>query len=251
VNQLVVAPRQEMTRVKNLRGAPYNPRVMPDEEMRNLMASLRQYGFLQPLVARRSDGELAGGHQRLAAFLHLARDLGVSAADMQELEVPVIWVDFDDAKMRTLNLALNRIRGDWDYERLAVVLGEIATLSPTEMTVTGFSDSEVEDIRALAPGEDQLLPVTAPDDVEAQVARMHRRFVFEFDEETDAQEVDATLRAFGMTGPSNAASALLAIVRAASGKVPEPVVPQPKARRRAQSTKQQENSDGDDGDAKN
>lgn len=44
---------------------PANPRRISESELRSLERSLREYGFVQPLLARRADGVVIGGHQRL------------------------------------------------------------------------------------------------------------------------------------------------------------------------------------------
>jgi ParB-like chromosome segregation protein Spo0J len=51
---------------------PTNPRRIADDELESLTRSLRQFGFVQPVLARRDDRTVIGGHQRLVA----ARRLG-------------------------------------------------------------------------------------------------------------------------------------------------------------------------------
>ena len=58
---------------------------------------------VDPIIARRDDKVVIGGHQRLLA----ARRLGLK-------EVPAVLVDLDQEQTRLLNLALNRISGSWD-----------------------------------------------------------------------------------------------------------------------------------------
>ena len=59
--------------------------------------------MVQPIVARRDDGLVIGGHQRLVA----AHRLGMAT-------VPVVWVDLPVTRSRLLALALNKISGEWD-----------------------------------------------------------------------------------------------------------------------------------------
>jgi Predicted transcriptional regulators len=68
--------------IDQLRPDPANPRRISDEELDALERSLRQFGFVQPVLARKEDRTVIGGHQRLAA----ARRLGSTT-------VPVIWLD--------------------------------------------------------------------------------------------------------------------------------------------------------------
>src|SRR5947208_3601376 len=76
---------------------PANPRRMSDLELESLTRSLREFGFVQPVVARKQTKVVIGGHQRLVA----ARRLGIKT-------VPVIFLDIDDEKAKLLNLALNK-----------------------------------------------------------------------------------------------------------------------------------------------
>jgi ParB-like chromosome segregation protein Spo0J len=72
----------ESVPIDSLHPDPANPRRIGDEELESLTRSLRQWGFVQPVLARREDSVVIGGHQRLVA----ARRLGLT-------EVPVIWLD--------------------------------------------------------------------------------------------------------------------------------------------------------------
>src|SRR5437870_4762340 len=88
-----------------------NPRRISDTELEALTRSIRQFGLVDPIVARREDSTIVGGHQRLLA----ARRLGLET-------VPVVFVDLSVEQARLLNLALNRISGTWDEELLARLL---------------------------------------------------------------------------------------------------------------------------------
>ena len=93
----------EQVPIDSLHPDPANPRRISDEELDSLTRSLRQWGFVQPVLARREDRVVIGGHQRLVA----ARRLGMT-------EVPVLWLDTSIEQARLLNVALNRISGTWD-----------------------------------------------------------------------------------------------------------------------------------------
>jgi len=110
-----------------LRFDPLNPRTISDLELAHLSHSLAEFGFVQPVVARRSDNLVIGGHQRIEA----ARRLGWT-------EVPVLWWEGNDRAARALNLALNKIQGDWDNARLADVLAELASVESLNEALLGF-----------------------------------------------------------------------------------------------------------------
>src|SRR2546427_10264953 len=89
--------------IDELHPDPANPRKISDAELDSLTRSLREFGFVQPVLARHDDHIVVGGHQRLVA----ARRLGMKT-------VPVIYLDLDPNQAQLLNLALNKISGEWD-----------------------------------------------------------------------------------------------------------------------------------------
>src|SRR5674476_1397410 len=97
----------EQVPIDQLRPDPANPRRISDEELDSLERSIRQFGFVQPILARKEDGVVIGGHQRLVA----ARRLGLTT-------VPVTYLDLSTEQARLLNLAHNKISGSWDEQLL-------------------------------------------------------------------------------------------------------------------------------------
>ena len=120
----------ELVAIDTLQPDPDNPRTMPATEMAALEASLAEFGFVEPVVARRSDRRVIGGHQRLGA----ARRLGWT-------EIPVIWWEGDERAARALNLALNQIHGAWDESKLAQVLAELADVESLGEALAGFDQT--------------------------------------------------------------------------------------------------------------
>ncbi|HZA21125.1 MAG TPA: ParB/Srx family N-terminal domain-containing protein, partial [Dehalococcoidia bacterium] len=107
--------------ISELRPDPANPRRISDQELESLTRSIREFGFVQPVVARREDKTIIGGHQRLIA----ARRLGLK-------QVPVVFLDLSSEQARLLNLGLNRIGGTWDQELLARLLAELKEVPDVE-----------------------------------------------------------------------------------------------------------------------
>jgi DNA modification methylase len=110
---------------------------MPASEMQKLVRSIQQFGMVEPLVVRRSDQLVIGGHQRLEA----AKGLGM-------VTVPVLYVELSDTEVKTLNLALNRIRGEWDLPKLGELLEDLQRLPEIDETLTGFDDDEIDSLLA-------------------------------------------------------------------------------------------------------
>ena len=67
--------------IGELRPDPANPRRISDEELESLTRSIREFGLIDPIIARREDKVVIGGHQRLLA----ARKLGMK-------QLPVVLV---------------------------------------------------------------------------------------------------------------------------------------------------------------
>ena len=118
-----------------LRPDPSNPRRISDESLDSLTRSLRRFGFVQPVLARREDRTVIGGHQRLVA----ARRLGLRS-------VPVTWLDLSVEQARLLGLALNRISGTWDEQLLARLLADLQGSVEVDLSLSGFGEGEVRDL---------------------------------------------------------------------------------------------------------
>lgn len=126
-------PKIELSHAKisELRPAEYNPRIMGKEERESLMASIANFGMVDPIIANK-DGTVIGGHQRLEAALALGMPT-----------VPTIFLDIPDKKReRALNIALNKIGGKFDQHLLADIM--LNDLDEQERRLTGHSDKEIE-----------------------------------------------------------------------------------------------------------
>jgi ParB-like chromosome segregation protein Spo0J len=118
-----------------LRPDPGNPRRISEEELESLTRSLRQFGFVQPVLARKEDGVVIGGHQRLVA----ARRLGLKI-------VPVAFLDISIEQAHLLKLGLNKIGGSWDEQLLARLLADLQASPEIDLSLSGFGDDEVRDL---------------------------------------------------------------------------------------------------------
>jgi len=130
----------EFVEPKKLTPAPYNPRRIDEENLRRLAALLDAHGFVDPIIARREDGLVIGGHQRLKANALRKEPDGV---------VPVIFLDgLTDAKAKALNIALNNphAMGEYDDVKLAELLVEIDSGELDLEALTGFAESEIAEL---------------------------------------------------------------------------------------------------------
>ena len=134
---------------------PYagNSRTHSDEQVEQVAASIKEFGFTNPILAK-SDGTIAAGHARLAA----ARLLNLPSA-------PVIVIDdWTDEQFRAYVLADNQLAllADWDEKILADELRALAAEN-YDLGVIGFSDEELAALMASAMLEGLTDPDAVPE----------------------------------------------------------------------------------------
>lgn len=125
----------EQVLVNDLRPDPANPRRISDQELESLTRSIREFGLVDPIIARKEDKIVIGGHQRLLA----ARRLGYKT-------VPVVFVDLSVEQARLLNIALNKISGSFDQELLARLLSDLSQVPDVDLTLSGFEEEELKNL---------------------------------------------------------------------------------------------------------
>jgi DNA modification methylase len=111
-------------------------RKHPPGQIRKLQASIEQFGFVLPIVIDASNRVIAGWGLTLAA-----EKLGLS-------EIPAVTIaDLDEARLRALRLALNRLSEDsrWDLEALRLEFSDIMEISgEIDLRISGFEMGEID-----------------------------------------------------------------------------------------------------------
>ena len=143
--------RIERIPVKRISAAAYNPRknLKPgDPEWEKIKRSIGEFGYVDTLVWNMRTGNLVGGHQRLKV---LVAEFKVKAVDVSVVDLPL-------AKEKALNIALNRISGEWDTTALADLLSELQAADDVDAAATGFDQKEIDvaiaEALAAGPSED-------------------------------------------------------------------------------------------------
>lgn len=134
----------EKIAIEKIKEAAYNPRVdlkPGDTEFEKLKKSIAEFDIVEPLIWNRQTGNLVGGHQRLK----ILKDRGDS-------EVLVSIVELDETKEKALNLALNKISGDWDMPKLKDLLVEVDECD-FDIEITGFDEKEIESLMSDSDAE--------------------------------------------------------------------------------------------------
>ena len=161
----LVRERRPLT---SIHPADYNPRkeLKPgDPEFQNIQRSLKEFGYVDPIIINK-DGTIIGGHQRVSVL----KSLGYTEADC-------IVVDLSKQDEKALNIALNKIGGQWDMSLLRDALQDL-TLSPVDVNATGYSDDELSVILGDVMLENQR--------EESPIDRM--KFIFSLEQFADLQK---------------------------------------------------------------
>ncbi len=142
----------ERKQMSELNAAPYNPRQITDKQMERLKNSVTEFSLVEPIVWNRQTGHIVGGHQRYKVL----QSLGVQNTQVVVVDIPL-------SKEKALNLALNRIHGDWDLDMLRDVIVDIDT-GEFPIELTGFDYDELKDLidydrqTILTDAEDDAVP---------------------------------------------------------------------------------------------
>ena len=158
--------RIEKIPVEKLQPAKYNPRrdLQPgDPEFEKLKQSVEEFGYVEPIIWNSRTGVVIGGHQRLKVLMHLGYT-----------EVDCVVLDLDEQKEKALNIALNKISGEWDMPLLTALLRDLDE-SGFDATLTGF---EVSELSGLFDDQSEIVeddpPELAADDVQPFSKRRDR-----------------------------------------------------------------------------
>ena len=136
----------EKININNLKPAEYNARRINDEDYKKLQKSISTFGLVDPIIINLRNNVIIGGHQRYKALL----DKNVK--ELQLLKMGDIGYVFyetnftlpDELHEKGLNLALNKLTGEFIEEKLQPVLEEL-TLSDFNIEVTCFDELDLDD----------------------------------------------------------------------------------------------------------
>ena len=127
----------EKVAISKLNPAKYNPRknLKPgDTEYEKLKRSMAEFGYVEPIIWNKRTGNIVGGHQRYK-ILH----------DMEYKEAECVIVDLDDNREKALNVALNKISGEFDIPLLTDLLKDLSA-NDFDVSLTGFDENEISDL---------------------------------------------------------------------------------------------------------
>ena len=140
-----IADDVELESVEELIPYSNNPKEHPDEQVKKIASSIKNYGWDQPIVVD-GENEIIKGHGRLQAAELLGLD-----------EVPIIRrEDLSDGEAKAARIADNKTaESEWDDDVLSAELDTLLDVPEIDMDSTGFDEDELDDLLdSLAGGED-------------------------------------------------------------------------------------------------
>lgn len=115
---------------------PYqnNPKEHPESQIDKIASSIKNYGFVQPIVVD-EENEIIIGHGRLQAAKKLEKD-----------EVPIIRADhLSEAEIKALRIADNKVaESGWDDELLGTELEQLKEIEGFDEELSGFSQDDID-----------------------------------------------------------------------------------------------------------
>jgi hypothetical protein len=126
-------------KIKDLRPAEYNPREKSEHVLSAVRQSIKEYGFLQPVVVNIHQCErcgdrknvIVGGHRRIEA----AQAEGID-------EVPAVFVNLHIEDEKKANLRLNA-QENFKRDQLASLITELHALDAGSLNTLGFDAQEI------------------------------------------------------------------------------------------------------------
>lgn len=178
----------EKISIDSLVPADYNPRKISDKDYNNLKNSIDEFGIVSPIIINLTDNTIISGHQRFDVLYYEN-----NISDLYLIKLGDIgWVFTEtDLKIKdknyekTLNLALNRIHGEFDEDKLNEVLVELEELNLDYLTgfdlefddidydfITRIDDEEEYDeeiIEEIYDDTDEIIEEIIDDDIEEEI----------------------------------------------------------------------------------
>ena len=126
----------EKVKIDDLISPSYNPRDITPEEMEKLKTSITEFGYVDLIIVNEVNHHIVGGNQRYEAL----KELGYETVD-------VVYVHEEDPnREKALNIALNKISGEFDKIKLNSIFNEMKLEGFEATHLTGFDDYEIQEL---------------------------------------------------------------------------------------------------------
>ncbi|RAP49285.1 MAG: hypothetical protein BZ138_07850 [Methanosphaera sp. rholeuAM270] len=144
----------EKIKLSELIPSEYNPRIISPSEEEKLSENLNEFGLVDPIIINLKNNHIIGGHQRYNVLkAKYGNDVDFEDPDFYIIKLGDIGWVFEEKNLKIkdenheklLNIALNKIQGEWDYSKLTDVLDELND-SNINMDLSGFDKIELDSI---------------------------------------------------------------------------------------------------------
>lgn len=149
-------------KIDDIKPASYNPRKIDTKNFKKLSDSIEKFGLVDPIIINLKNHNIIGGHQRFDYLYYEKKDTELHLIELGDIGWVFSDTDLsieDENHEKALNLALNRISGEWKYDELNNILDELAEVNLDE--ITGF-EYNLDDI------EYEYVPLEYEDDDELE-----------------------------------------------------------------------------------
>lgn len=136
-NNIILPEGIPVWNIEDLVPYKYNPRTHSDTQIDQIVASMREFGFTNPILVDRDTREIIAGHGRLLAAMRLGLQ-----------KVPVVALShLNEAKRHKLIIADNQLalNAGWDMDLLATELSALNEMGE-DLDVLGFDDGFIDKI---------------------------------------------------------------------------------------------------------
>ena len=142
----------EKIKLTDIKPAEYNPRVMDLTEFNKLSKSINEYGLVDPIIVNLKNMKIIGGHQRYDVIVDEYENnhnplyeelLLLRRGDIGWVFTDNLLTVKNESYEKGLNIALNKISGEWDYPKLNVLLDELMYDTDFELNLTGFDNLDL------------------------------------------------------------------------------------------------------------
>ena len=142
--------------IEDIEPADYNPRKVSYSEYGKLKNSIETFGFVDPIIINMQNMKIIGGHQRYNILMdnYLSGSEQYATLNLVELgDIGWVFPNTDleiktESDEKALNVALNKISGEWDNEKLNKLIQDLS-LQDFNIDLTGFDELELEQINLL------------------------------------------------------------------------------------------------------
>lgn len=158
--------------IKLIKENKLNPRSIDEKTIKDLKSSMKEFGYIQPIIWNKRTSNIISGHQRF----NILRDEGVK-------EIEVIEVDLDEDKEKIALITFNKVQADWDITKLSDLFENIHNLGDDFLGLTGFTNNEITNL--LSASEHIELPDLHYDGEVGQQTGIRPTMTFYFESQKD------------------------------------------------------------------